>query len=135
MGCLKVKVKQGEEINFGFTIKGAVLNNETNEYEMSPIDLSDYKIKFQVKKTPLAKTKPFIDKLIELPKTPSGIEPYTVGEIYDAENGKFYVHLTKEDTSFNTGEYYLVISMIALHNDDIISSNCCGNASFIICEQ
>lgn len=132
---LKLKVKQGEEINIGFTIKGAVLNNETNEYEQQPIDLTDYNIRFQVKKTPLLKTEPFIDKLIELPKDPIGIEPYTVGEIYDAENGKFYVHLTKKDTSFNTGEYYLTISMLSLHNDDIISSGCCNSSSFIICEQ
>ena len=135
MNRVKIKVKQGEEISFGFTIKGAVLNQETNEYEQQPLDLTDYKIKFQVKVAPLEKVKPIIDKLIELPKEPSGIEPYTVGEIYDAENGKFYVHLTKEDTSHNTGEYYLIIALVSLHNDDIISSNCCNSASFIICEQ
>lgn len=130
-----MRVKQGEEINFGFTIKGKKLNTETNKYEYQPIDLTDYKIKFQVKKTPLLKSKPIVDKLIDLPKDPIGDEPYTVGEIYDAENGKFYVHLTKEDTSHHVGEYYLVISMVSLHNDDIISSGCCNSAKFIICEQ
>lgn len=135
MKCLKMMVKQGEEINFGFTIKGKQLNEETGKYEYVPVDLTKYKIKFQVKKSPLLKSKPIIDKLIELPKDPIGEEPYTVGEIYDAENGKFYVHLTTKDTSFSPGEYYLIVATVSLHNEDIISSVGCGSAKFIICEQ
>lgn len=135
MKFVKLKVKQGEELNFGFTIKGQKYDSVTEEYIYEPIDLTEYNVRFQVKRTPVLRAKPIIDKLIELPKSPPGIEPYAIGEIYDAENGKFYVHLTKEDTSFNTGEYYLIISLVSLHNDDIVSSNCCNSAKFIICEQ
>ena len=43
MSELKLPVKQGEEINIGFTI------NQNGQ----PMDLSDYTVRFQVKKVPL----------------------------------------------------------------------------------
>lgn len=121
MGCFKIKIKQGEELNVGFTIK----------QDGEPMDLSGYDgIKFQVKTVPLEKVEPIIDKTITTTS-----DPFIDGEITDETNGKFYVHLTKEDTSYNTGEYSLIIALVASHTNDIISSDYCNGAKYIICEQ
>lgn len=120
MACLKLKVKQGEEINVSFTIK----------QDGDPMDLDGYSIKFQVKEVPLEKVRPIINKEIT-----TSSNPLVDGRITDESNGKFYVHLTKEDTSFNTGEHSLIISLIAPNMEDIISSNYCNGAKYIICEQ
>lgn len=120
MGELKLNVKQGEEINVGFTIK-------TNG---NPMDLSLYNIRFQVKRAPLEKVEPIIDKLIT---TTSDMN--TVGMITDPSNGRFVVHLTKEDTSFPNTEYSLIISLEQEGLIDIISSKCCNKAIYRICAQ
>ena len=142
MGCLKLKVKQGEEINTRFTLNQYV-EQDGNKVKV-PIDLqpelgSPYSIRFQVKKQPLAKEKPIIDKLLEVLINPTEQEIYdastTTGYIDDPHNGKFFVHFLPEDTLFNTGEYSLILSLVNEHLDDIISSNCCDGAKFIICEQ
>lgn len=120
MSELRLCIKQGEEINVGFTINT----------DGSPMDLSEYNIRFQVKKAPLEKAEPIIDKLIT---TTSDIN--TIGNITDPTSGQFVVHLSKEDTSFPTMEYSLII---ALEQDgllDIISSKCCNKAVYKICEQ
>ena len=117
---LIVAVKQGEEINLGFTIKQ---NN-------NPYAFVDTSILFQVKKAPYEDCEPIIKKEIT---TTSDIN--TVGNINFPELGQFIVHLTKEDTSNKIGEYYLVISLIGNNMDNIISSNNCQTAIFKICEQ
>ena len=143
MGCLKLKVKQGEEINVRFTLNQYVEDEEGNK-TLEPIDLqpeegSPYSIKFQVKKQPLAKERAIINKLLDVLIDPTEQEIYdastTTGYIDDPHNGKFFVHFLPEDTSFNPDEYYLIISIVNEHLDDIISSNCCNSAKFIICEQ
>lgn len=120
MAELRLPVKQGEEINVGFTIKqnGNIL------------DLSEYNIRFQVKKAPLVKAEPIIDKLITLTS-----DMNTVGIIDYPQQGKFVVHLTEEDTSFPTGEYSLIIALEQEGLIDIISSKCCNKAIYKICEQ
>ena len=142
MSCLKVKVKQGEEINVRFTLNQYV-EQEGGKVKV-PIDLQPesgppYSIRFQVKKQPLAKEKPIVDKLLQVLIDPTEQEIYnastTTGYIDDPHNGKFFVHFLPIDTSFNTGEYSLVLSMVNEHLDDIISSSCCNGAKFIICEQ
>lgn len=120
---LIVAVKQGEEINLGFTIKQ---NN-------NPYAFVDSHILFQVKTAPYEDCEPIIKKEIT---TTSDIN--TVGNINFPELGQFIVHLTKEDTSNRIGDYYLVISLIGEGNnnmDNIISSNNCQTAVFKICEQ
>lgn len=120
MAELKLNVKQGEEINVGFTIKanGAIL------------DLSTYTVHFQVKRAPLEKSPAIIDKVLT---TTSDIN--TVGSINAPQSGQFVVHLNVEDTSFPTGEYSLVISLEQEGLIDIISSKCCNKAIYRICEQ
>ena len=120
MGRLKVAVKQGEELNISFTIK----------QEGEPLDLSNYSVSFKVKRNPLLSSEPIIDKYITL--VSDGNE---VGIIDNPEQGKFYVHLKEEDTSFPVGEYSLIIALIAPYTNDIISSSCCNGAIFKICEQ
>ena len=126
MGCLKLKVKQGEDINIGFTIK----------QDGEPMDIRKYTVHFQVKKVPLEKEIPIVDK-----KITTSSDENTIGIITDDDSGKFQVHLSKEDTSFNTGDYYLIISLETYDLEDnvdfcdIISSDCCNNAIYRICEQ
>ena len=120
MSELILNVKQGEEINVGFNIK-------ENGVAM---DLTEYNIRFQVKQAPLEKVRPIIDKLIN---TTSDMN--TVGMITDPTDGRFVVHLTKEDTSFPNTEYSLIISLEQEGLIDIISSKCCNKAIYRICEQ
>ena len=57
------------------------------------------------------------------------------GKITYPEQGQFVVHLSKEDTSNKTGDYFLVISLVGDNMGNIISSNPCQTATFRICEQ
>lgn len=120
MAELNVCVKQGEELNLGFTIK-------ENGDEM---DISDYNVHFQVKKVPLLSAPAIVDKIIT---TMSDEEE--VGIINAPESGGFVVHLKEEDTSFPIGEYSLVIALEKENYIDIISSKCCNKATYKICEQ
>ena len=120
MSELKIAVKQGEELNIGLTI---------NE-EGSPLDLSDFNIRFQVKKVPLVNAPAIVDKLIT---TTSDIT--TVGQITYPLQGQLEVHLGLEDTSFPPGEYALIIALEGENYVDIISSKCCNKAIYKVCEQ
>jgi len=117
---LKLLVKQGEEISRTFTIKSGD----------SPLDLSDYTIKFQVKNDPYVEVEPLIDKEIT---TTSDIN--TVGQITSPSLGEWQVRLTEADTCIPTGEYYLIIFLNQGTTKDIISSNNCCNAKYIVCSQ
>lgn len=120
MSELKVPVKQGEELNVGFTI-----NEDGN-----PMDLSSYTVRFQVKKAPLVNAPAIIDKEIT-----SVSDINEVGQITYPLQGQLVVHLKKEDTSFPPGEYALIIALEAPNYIDIISSKCCNKAIYKICEQ
>lgn len=126
MGCLKLKVKQGEDKSVGFTIK----QNGT------AMDLTNYTVHFQVKKTPIVTSQPIVDKYIT-----TDSDENDIGQITDPTNGVFQVHLNEDDTSYNTGDYYLIISLEQYNEEDevsycdIISSECCNSAKYIICEQ
>lgn len=157
-GCMKLKVKQGEEKSVGFTIKQ---NGEA-------MDLTDYTIHFQVKRTPVVTSKPIVNKYITTTnftqiynidglkvQIPSDINK--AGQITNPTSGQIQVHLGEKDTSYPTGEYYLIISLEqyedkldkngnVMYDDDnhviktvsycdIISSECCNSAKYIICEQ
>lgn len=117
---IKLCVKQGEELNRSFTIK----------QNGNPLSLYDTKVRVQIKNIPTEKAKPLFDKLIT---TVSDIN--NEGVIDQPDAGHFILHLNKEDTSHPIGEYYLVISLEDYKYSNIISSNCCGNAMYYICEQ
>lgn len=120
MGELRLPVKQGEEINIGFTIKEGG----------QAMDLTDYTIRFQVKRTPLVNAPAIIDKEITVDS-----DLNTVGQINLPLQGQFTVHLGLEDTSFPTGDYSLIIALEQPGFVDIISSKCCNKAIYRICEQ
>ena len=120
MSELKVAVKQGEELNIGFTIKE----------DGSPMDLSSYTVRFQVKKVPLVNAPAIVDKLIT-----STSDINNVGQITYPLQGQLVIHLKEEDTSFPPGEYALIIALEAPNYIDIISSKCCNKAIYKICEQ
>ena len=120
MNELIMPVKQGEEINVGFTI----MAGET------PLDLSNYNIVFQVKENPLEECEPLIDKLITLVS-----DINDVGIINAPDQGQFTIHLKKSDTSLNTGDYSLIIALQGNNYYDIVSSRCYNKATYRICEQ
>jgi hypothetical protein len=120
MSELILPIKQGEELNIGFTVK------EDN----NPMNLSTYTIRFQVKKVPLVNAPAIVDKEIT---TVSDINE--VGRINYPLQGQFVVHLKEEDTSFPPGEYALIIAVEGENYIDIISSKCCNKAIYKICEQ
>lgn len=117
---VKLTVKQGEELNRLFTIK---TNGE-------PMSLYGYTVRVQVKPSPLERVKSFIDKSI------TEVSDINEEGIINAPvQGQFTLHLTTKDTSLPVGEYYLVISLQQYKYNNIISSNDCGTAQFIVCEQ
>lgn len=120
MNKLIIPVKQGEEFNIGFTIKAGE----------DPMDLTGYDVVVQVKEIPLAKAKPIINKRITVDS-----DMNKDGVISFPDQGQVTLHLTKEDTSIHTGEYYLIIALSADNYYDIISSGCYSEATFIVCEQ
>lgn len=158
MGCLKLKVKQGEDKSVGFTIK----------QNGNPMPLAGYVVHLQVKRTPVVTTKPIVNKYIT---TNNSSEIYNIdgvkvsipsdinidGQITNASDGQFQVHLNEKDTSYPTGDYFLIISLEQYEDKkdedgntlidedghviktvsycDIISSECCNSAKYIICEQ
>lgn len=120
MSELILPVKQGEELNVGFTIRE----------EGEPMDLSSYTVHFQVKKVPLVNAPAIVDKLITAVSDINDI-----GQITYPLQGQLVVHLKEEDTSFPPGEYALIIALEAPNYIDIISSKCCNKAIYKICEQ
>lgn len=120
MAELILPIKQGEELNVGFTIK----------QDGNIMDLTDYMVRVQVKKVPLVTYPAMIDKEIT---TDSDINE--VGQINFPQQGQFVVHLKEVDTSFPTGDYSLIISLEQPGYIDIISSKCCNKAIYRICEQ
>jgi hypothetical protein len=115
-----LKVKQGEVINVGFTIKQGG----------QPMLLTGYTVNFQVKSSPTVKNKPLVNKIITTTS-----DANTDGVINYPNLGQFYVHLNEKDTSLPIGDYYLIISIQRFNENNIISSTCCTTAKFIICEQ
>jgi hypothetical protein len=120
MDRVYLKVKQGEELGIGFTIKQGG----------RPFNLDGYNVLVQVKNNPTVKSKALVDKVIT---TVSNEEE--VGIIDSPNLGKFTLHLTKEDTSFPIGEYYLVIAIQNDREENIISSTNCTTAVYEICAQ
>lgn len=117
---IKLCVKQGEELNKGFTIYQG----------NSVLDLSEYTIIVEAKEVPLVDFEPLFRKEITVV---SNIN--TVGQINFPQQGQFVLHLLPEDTSYPVGDYSLIISLQSPHVNDIISSNCCNTAIYRICEQ
>lgn len=120
MSELILPIKQGEELNVGFTIK----------QDGQAMDLSDYTVRVQVKKVPLVTYPSMIDKEITVSS-----DINTVGQITAPQQGQFVIHLTLEDTSFPIGDYSLIISLEADNYIDIVSSKCCNKSIYRICEQ
>jgi len=120
MSELILPVKQGEELNIGFTI------NQDGQ----PMDLTEYMVRVQVKRTPLVNASALINKEITVDS-----DLNTVGQINLPQQGQFILHLGLEDTSYPTGEYSLIISIEQPGFVDIISSKCCNKAIYKICQQ
>ena len=116
---LVLEVKQGESRSFGFTIK----------QKGEPMDLTDYSVTVQVKKSPYFKVKPLIEKRVTTELTDDG-------RIYDAEQGRFKITFTEVDTTeLSPDDYYLIIFLDNGPTKIIISGE--GNKSGILrfCKQ
>lgn len=116
---LVVEVKQGEARSFGFTIK----------HNKEPMDLTDYQVVVQVKKSPYFKVQSLIEKVVTA-------ELGEAGQIYDAEQGQFKITFTESDTTIlPPDDYYLIIFLENGPTKIIISGE--GNKSGILrfCKQ
>ena len=116
---LVVEVKQGEARSFGFTIK----------HNKEPMDLADYQVVVQIKKSPYFKVKPLIEKRVTT-------ELSDDGRIYDAALGQFKITFSEADTTIlPPDDYYLIIFLENGPTKIIISGE--GNNSGILrfCKQ
>lgn len=116
---LVVEVKQGEARSFGFTVK----------HNKEPMDLTNYQVVVQVKKSPYFKVKSLIEKIITTTLSNSG-------QIYDPELGQFKVTFTEKDTvTLPPNDYFLIIYLVNGPTKIIISGE--GNTSGILrfCKQ
>ena len=111
---LVLEVKQGESRSFGFTIK----------QKGEPMDLTDYSVTVQVKKSPYFKVKSLIKKRVTTKLSDDG-------RIYDAEQGQFKITFTETDTTIlPPDDYYLIIFLENGPTKIIISGE--GNKSGIL---
>ena len=116
---LVLEVKQGESRSFGFTIK----------QKGEPMDLSNYTVTVQVKKSPYFKVKSLIEKRVTT-------ELSDDGRIYNAELGQFKITFSETDTTeLPPDDYYLIIFLENGPTKIIISGE--GNKSGILrfCKQ
>lgn len=114
-----MEVKQGESRSFGFTIK----------QKGEPMDLSDYTVTVQIKKSPYFKVKSLIEKRVTTKLSDDG-------RIYDAALGQFKITFTESDTTeLPPDDYYLIIFLENGPTKIIISGE--GNKSGILrfCKQ
>lgn len=127
---LVLEINQGCPRGFGFTLKQKVWNNDTNEYNMVPVDLTGLTINVQVKMAPYVTLPALIEKNI------TEMEDLTQGQITDATNGKFKLQITQEDSvKLNPGEYALVINMVDKDTLTHLSGDGNNYAIYRVCYQ
>lgn len=127
---LVLEINQGCPRGFGFTLKQKVWNNDTNEYNMVPVDLTGLTINVQVKMAPYVTLPALIEKDI------TEVEDLTQGQITDATNGKFKLRITQEDSvKLNPGEYALVINMVDKDTLTHLSGDGNNYAIYRVCYQ
>lgn len=127
---LVLEINQGCPRGFGFTLKQKVWNNDTNEYNMVPVDLTGLTINVQVKRAPYVTLPALIEKNI------TEVEDLTQGQITDATNGKFKLQITQEDSvKLNPGEYALVINMVDKDTLTHLSGDGNNYAIYRVCYQ
>lgn len=127
---LVLEINQGCPRGFGFTLKQKVRNNDTNEYNMVPVDLTGLTINVQVKMAPYVTLPALIEKNI------TEVEDLTQGQITDATNGKFKLQITQEDSvKLNPGEYALVINMVDKDTLTHLSGDGNNYAIYRVCYQ
>lgn len=127
---LVLEINQGCPRGFGFTLKQKGWNNDTNEYNMVPVDLTGLTINVQVKMAPYVTLPALIEKNI------TEVEDLTQGQITDATNGKFKLQITQEDSvKLNPGEYALVINMVDKDTLTHLSGDGNNYAIYRVCYQ
>lgn len=127
---LVLEINQGCPRGFGFTLKQKVWNNDTNEYNMVPVDLTGLTINVQVKMAPYVTLPALIEKNI------TEVEDLTQGQIIEPTKGKFTLQITQEDSvKLNPGEYALVINMVDKDTLTHLSGDGNNYAIYRVCYQ
>lgn len=127
---LVLEINQGCPRGFGFTLKQKVWNNNTNEYNMVPVDLTGLTINVQVKMAPYVTLPALIEKNI------TEVEDLTQGQITEPTKGKFTLQITQEDSvKLNPGEYALVINMVDKDTLTHLSGDGNNYAIYRVCYQ
>lgn len=127
---LVLEINQGCPRGFSFTLKQKVWNNDTNEYNMVPVDLTGLTINVQVKRAPYVTLPALIEKNI------TEVEYLTQGQITEPTKGKFTLQITQEDSvKLNPGEYALVINMVDKDTLTHLSGDGNNYAIYRVCYQ
>lgn len=127
---LVLEINQGCPRGFGFTLKQKVWNNDTNVYNMVPVDLTGLTINVQVKMAPYVTLPALIEKNI------TEVEDLTQGQITEPTKGKFTLQITQEDSvKLNPGEYALVINMVDKDTLTHLSGDGNNYAIYRVCYQ
>lgn len=127
---LVLEINQGCPRGFGFTLKQKVWNNDTNECNMVPVDLTGLTINVQVKMAPYVTLPALIEKNI------TEVEDLTQGQITEPTKGKFTLQITQEDSvKLNPGEYALVINMVDKDTLTHLSGDGNNYAIYRVCYQ
>lgn len=117
---LEFLVKQGTSQSYNFTVYAP---------DGTPVNLSDYVVRVQIKKYPLAKINPLVEWDITVDSTDSG-------QITSVSEGKFYIRITEDvSRNLNPDTYYLVVMLVNQDNQIIISGEGDKSGVLRICRQ
>ena len=117
---LELLVKQGTSQSYNFTVRNK---------DGTPLDLSGYFIRVDIKKYPLAK----VQSLVSWDITVNSSEG---GQITSVTEGKFTVKISSDvSTNLDPNVYYIVIMLISPDNQIIISGEGDKSGILKICRQ
>lgn len=117
---IELLIKQGTSQSYNFTVRNK---------DGTPLDLSGYFIRVDIKKYPLAKVQSL---------TSWDINTYSSegGQITSVSEGKFTLRVTSDvSTNLNPDVYYIVIMLINPDNQIIISGEGDKSGIIKICRQ
>lgn len=123
-GCnndrLELIVKQGTLQSYNFTV---------HNKDGTPLNLSGYFVRVEIKKYPLAKVQPLVAWDINTYSSEGG-------QITSIEEGKFTIRVTSDvSTNLNPDVYYIVITLVSPDNQIIISGEGDKSGIIKICRQ
>lgn len=127
---LVLQVNQGCPRGFGFTLQQRVYQEDTDTYNIVPVDITGLTIRVMIKMAPYAKLPALIDKEI------TEDSEADVGLITDPINGKFTLQINEEDSNkLKPGEYALIVQLVDQDTYTHLSGDGNNYAIYRVCYQ